>query len=57
MKYQNNTINKEKMATTLPNSDFDTYMKSFNEPAPKKESDAFFGSDTIFPDIPVGDLR
>lgn len=53
----NNTINKEKMATTLPNSDFDTYMKSFNEPAPKKESDAFFGSDTIFPDIPVGDLR
>lgn len=53
----NNTINKEKMATSLPNSDFDTYMKSFNEPAPKKESNAFFGSDTIFPDIPVGDLR
>ena len=45
------------MATSLPNSDFDTYMKSFNEPAPKKESNAFFGSDTIFPDIPVGDLR
>ena len=53
----NNTINKEKMATSLPSSDFDTYMKNFNEPAPKKENNAFFGSDTIFPDIPVGDLR
>lgn len=52
----NNTINKEKMATSLPSSDFDTYMKSFNEPEPKKE-ETFFGDSNIFPDIPVGDLR